>query len=1075
MENPLSTYTFLPWLRQGIATEIPDVDNLNAGPSSVTERAVVDVRFKINSEPVSKPVKLIGPGDIIGISPRAIIKTEPRDWITDFESNYLPYIEFYEEDFPWRYTPANAAEGLDQSKLRPWIYLAVLKEDEFEKTKAGGPLSSIKILADPLTVFPKPEQSWAWAHVHVSKDVINADDGEEDFTKTEADAVATAKRLEDVIAENPDNAFSRLLSPRKLERDTAYHAFLIPAFEVGRLAGLGLPTTGVDGLAASLRNGETLFPYYFSWYFRTGAQGDFEFLVDLLEPRKIDKRVGIRDMDMQQPGFEVEGLADPFQVMGLEGALKSPETISNPTVWPPVPDNPSVQNFLTQLQEKVNLQQTSIESGHPDPIISPPLYGQWHSKTNKLDVENGQGWVHQLNRDPRLRVASGLGTKVIQWNQEDFMQRAWSQLGDLLPANQRIRQFQVGLMSAYRMYLKHLKPLPDHDFLILTKAVHAKILGSPTTIAQQVKVSRLPQAALDPAFRRITRTRGAIMKKLASKEFIKKNSIISQLNAGQLTAAPLVPPSKKLITVSNLSTALVPENTPEWLKQLASTLASRWVLGAMILILLFAMILTGSILVLGAAALGAAGILVATERLRPRLRMATAFEPTELTPEKVDSIPSRPNFRLAEFGQTTAQLPASSSSVSNINVEERNYREGLKANYKIFQDELPLPAERQPLSIKNATLKVKTAINPIVAIPKRARFILKIPDSLREGYRKPVRTIVTIMAHPVLTEPMYKPLKEISSELLIPNLNLISNNTISLMVVNRPFIESYMVGLNHEMSRELLWREFPTDQRGTYFRQFWDVSEIVNRDANVSQKEFEEELLDIDPIHTWGKNNDLGDNDKRGLPIGNESDPEEPKIVLVIRGDLLKKYPTTVIFAQRARWVSNEDDNMVRVLDERDNAKNVKTPVFKASVEPDLHFLGFDMVRSEVEGHTAPLPVEDADAGWFFVLQQRPGEPRFGLDNKSEETPDSIINWNDLSWEHLANFDSLGFIDFEAGFESEVDVNRDNGELPDRQFHWGRNAADVANILYQVPVMVAFHAADMLKGTEKSSTNDPSN
>jgi hypothetical protein len=33
---------------------------------------------------------------------------------------------------------------------------------------------------------------------------------------------------------------------------------------------------------------------------------------------------------------------------------------------------------------------------------------------------------------------------------------------------------------------------------------------------------------------------------------------------------------------------------------------------------------------------------------------------------------------------------------------------------------------------------------------------------------------------------------------------------------------------------------------------------------------------------------------------------------------------------------------------------------------------------------------------------------------------------------------------------------------PDSQFKWGRNGADMAYILYQVPVMVAFHAADML-------------
>jgi hypothetical protein len=45
----------------------------------------------------------------------------------------------------------------------------------------------------------------------------------------------------------------------------------------------------------------------------------------------------------------------------------------------------------------------------------------------------------------------------------------------------------------------------------------------------------------------------------------------------------------------------------------------------------------------------------------------------------------------------------------------------------------------------------------------------------------------------------------------------------SALARDRPFLEAYMVGLNHELARELLWREFPTDQRGGYFRQFWDV------------------------------------------------------------------------------------------------------------------------------------------------------------------------------------------------------------------------------------------------------------
>ena len=71
-----------------------------------------------------KPFALIGPGDIVGIYRGMIVRTEPRHRVTSVEPNYLAFIEFYDEDFPWRYTPAKP----DGDRLRPWIFLLVLKE-----------------------------------------------------------------------------------------------------------------------------------------------------------------------------------------------------------------------------------------------------------------------------------------------------------------------------------------------------------------------------------------------------------------------------------------------------------------------------------------------------------------------------------------------------------------------------------------------------------------------------------------------------------------------------------------------------------------------------------------------------------------------------------------------------------------------------------------------------------------------------------------------------------------------------------------------------------------------------------
>ena len=141
----------------------------------------------------------------------------------------------------------------------------------------------------------------------------------------------------------------------------------------------------------------------------------------------------------------------------------------------------------------------------PDPIISPPLYGKWYAKADKFDVQNGTGWVNDLNRDPRYRTPAGVGTQVIQKDQENLMQQAWSQLGDLLRANQKIRQFQLGLMSSFVMYQKNIVPQPSDQLLTFTQPVQSRVLASPVTIAKQVQESRLPQAALDPSFRKITR------------------------------------------------------------------------------------------------------------------------------------------------------------------------------------------------------------------------------------------------------------------------------------------------------------------------------------------------------------------------------------------------------------------------------------------------------------------------------------------------------------------------------------------------------------------------------------------
>ena len=80
-----------------------------------------------------------------------------------------------------------------------------------------------------------------------------------------------------------------------------------------------------------------------------------------------------------------------------------------------------------------------------------------------------------------------------------------------------------------------------------------------------------------------------------------------------------------------------------------------------------------------------------------------------------------------------------------------------------------------------------------------------------------------IMAAPRFDRPMYQALDSYDREWLVPGLgNLPEPELVTLLSTNDEFTEAFLVGLSDEMGRELLWRSYPTDARGTYFYRFWD-------------------------------------------------------------------------------------------------------------------------------------------------------------------------------------------------------------------------------------------------------------
>jgi hypothetical protein len=280
-----------------------------------------------------------------------------------------------------------------------------------------------------------------------------------------------------------------------------------------------------------------------------------------------------------------------------------------------------------------------------------------------------------------------------------------------------------------------------------------------------------------------------------------------------------------------------------------------------------------------------------------------------------------------------------------------------------------------------------------------------------------------------------------------------------------------MVGLNHEFARELLWHEYPTDQRGSYFRQFWDVSGYLNKEG-LDEEALREKLRDIPPLHRWSRASDLGDHDHR--EIGGE---KEEEVVLVIRGEVLKKYPTAVVYAHRAKWPVDEEGNRIltepRDFDDSEPEDVViKTPLYEAKVEPDIYFFGFDLSVTEAKGGSGEN--EEDEPGWFFVIKERPGEPRFGLDipgAASDMSVTTLSAWNELAWSHVMADVSAGKF-MTIGGTRTINVldpgtpsdDEEQQKKEDSHVVWRNtiNAAELAYILYQVPVLIGVHAAEML-------------
>ncbi len=854
---------------------------------------------------------LRGPGDVIGVSPDQIARFEPAAGQRGFEPNYFPFVEFVDVDFPWRYS----LDTGNPTKLSPWLALIALTGDEFQLLDQGRaplPRLSVNSAANSL---PNPAQAWAWAHVQVNLDDAGSMDAEE------------------MLVQDPANGFARLFCCRKLEPRTRYHLFLVPIYEVGRLAGLGQMPGETADLAWT--NGAAVpveLPYYASSELTTDAGADIEQLVRKLRAFKADagdEAGAPRKASADEPGYypNYHGVDKTFEIQ---------------TALTQADHKPEVYNTDPDLAKAMAETLTEVIAGEDDdtdndPLVAFPPYGFRFRQEDSVSPAKAKSgaWFDRTNLDLKMRHAAARGAAVVRENQEEFAKAAWDQYDSIMEANQKLRQLRIAEKLANQLAVKHLRKLPSDVVTMLAEPMQPYV--------------RIPKA----------QGVGSIINTLAD-----SGSPSAFATRGLRRVAAKRPMAKKANTVgTRIPCPGIKGDTTSSVVSSGAVTQSRAPLSFFSGAMLSGAVATHYTTLFGAGALSA----------KPR-----------------------------------------------------------KALFEV-----------RPLQSTDFSSALR---DTMIALPKlKADFIIKGRTTEEEKELDP------LWRSPRIPVPMAPALTKLSRDAILSGVGDLPDNTVSLFVENRAFIEAFMVGANHAMNDELRWREFPTDMRGTIFDRFWDRGAPLDDTGSA----------DIAGIDTWTKR--LGANANPANPDGNAA------MVIVIKGDIVRKLGDPIIVINEGaggEWKPGKGRDF--------------EPEFFGKMGRETAYFGFDLPNARVMAKPDDFRL---------VIYEPVGRLRFGLDvataavrrartdvgNLSLNFPmahrdlaartlpiqgklspapakNALEDWDDFSWSHMEPLNA-GYINFQKNIST-----RNGADL------WGgsKTSASLARSFWQKPVAAILPLARVL-------------
>ncbi|BBZ62634.1 hypothetical protein [Mycolicibacterium monacense] len=1017
-----SRYAFLPYYRTGAVSALRQAFRPTAAVRA-TMTVSVAVRALPADQDVAQPPKadvnvtIRGPGDVVGVDPVQIIRRHPAPGTVNAEPGDLAHIEFDRPDLPWQFTPTGpGADG----NLPPWLRLVVVDAANAVFTpRSGDRLATVEV---PATELPPPDDAWAWAHAQV----IGSD---------------VAGGLDE---NNPALNLSRLLCPRRLTEAKEWIACLVPVFRAGQEAGL-TGTAQTSTLAYAWRAGDArvVLPVYDSWTFRTGRDGDFATLAGRLRPPDADSRVdvGIRHVDTGHPGNGIVGVGpgDPGRRRSVRGALVAvDDPLTDAKKWPA----PTTAELRRQLEAVAGYR---YEANVPaTPTVGPPLYGGAHIARGDVS-EAAPGWFRTLNLDPADRLVAGLGTRVVQMDQEDLMASAWAQVGGVLATNQALRLAQLGRYVSESLH-RRLEKLDGASLLTVTNPVTGR-LPDPTfgTLRARLAAGALPLAAIGQ-LRRFAPPRGpatrfagnaasrtTAVRRLLTDDAGRTRSWVRPLGEALGSGSPAV--LAELGTEIGFDAAsLVALSTPD-LRVAAdggAALRAHVAPAGEVVARVLSATLDRLIAALPAPDDNDHPPHVVTD-VRPRiselLRTAQHWRVTDwsLSADTARRIGldartderGRQTLRTAELvdwwsdpgGVDTSRPGAATSSAW------RRDTAGLFAAAATA----PVTADTARPTLAVSTLKLVPALQPSVTTTRRVLGrlprLVDWPEWLPPDWFDD-RRVEPVLAGPRFDHPMYEALHRYDPEWLMPGVaDIQPAELVTVLQTNRRFVEAFLVGCNTEFASELVWRGYPSDGRATSFRSFWTAADELTQ-----------------PVHRFDAQAPLG---------GHLRDDVANALVVVVRGEVVRRYPTMLAALVTQRGQGDPPSGF--------NPLGAATPLFRLHLDPDILLLGFSLPGAPPKpAERLQNPPPGKPMAWWFTLSEHVGEPRFGLlegDGRPSTAP--ALDRDGLTWDDLDPRKS-GFLPAKA---PSVPVDGAVMRADSARFAW---------LLFRHPERAAFAARDIL-------------